>query len=375
MMARDGLVETVAVGIKYIQIHVALICVNDIMYILLTPGASIIMLKSLIFISCSFLPLISCGSFLVGKIRPEKNPGKPPVVGKSQHDGVYLDVFSLHDGARVPVGKWPSQLRQGELMDACSTGKIFYSDYCWESMIIDINKQEVTFLSESGAVAKITTSQPIPSHLGTLTKIPKNQDVLSFNLFSQQKLNSGYLRSGECLNSFSDAKYEISTWDIWGGINLLEFGWREAPTFATPWATSRCFTTYSKNPLEVSENLLSFGVKTTFLFGAIEAKSKPGGIALAHSWPYKGTIRIGTTNLELPVSLDKVSEVSESPIDERGCVVMGSLYNGRSTLCAIDGVLQVRRSYGGLPDEPRNITDVSFIGPSPLKDGDLSNEN
>jgi hypothetical protein len=54
---------------------------------------------------------------------------------------------------------------------------------------------------------------------------------------------------------------------------------------------------------------------------------------------------------------------------------MGSLYNGRSTLCAIDGVLQVRRSYGGLPDEPRNITDVSFIGPSPLKDGDLSNEN
>ncbi len=325
-------------------------------------------LKLYAIISCASLLILSCGGHSTGGDDPNKgkspNGGQPG--GGDQQGKVYLDVFSLHDGNHAPVGKWPSQLRQGELIDACPTGKISYADQCWDSLVVDTNKQEVIFFSEGGLSATIAIGKPVPPDLGTLFFSPNTQiDKPLYKLFFQQKPNTGYLRAGECLGSYRGAEYEITTSEIWGGMNYVDFGWRLSPTFATPWATSRCFTTYAKTPGDAPENLLSFGIKTTFLFGAVEAKSEPGGIALAHSWPYKGTIRIGNTNLDLPVSLDKVSEVAGSPIQDDGCVVLGNLPNGRSTICSIDGVLQVRRNYGGLPNEPRNITDVSFAGPAP----------
>lgn len=324
-------------------------------------------LKPFVILSGASLLMLSCGGHLTGGDNPDRrSPGGQPGGGSDQQGKVYLDVFSLHDGVHAPVGKWPSQLRQGELVDACPTGKIFYADQCWESLTIDVNKQEVIFFSEGGVVANLATGKPIPSDVGTLFFSQNTHDDKPiYKLYFQQKPNTGYLRAGECLGSYRGAEYEITTGDVWGGMNYLDFGWRENPTFATPWATSRCFTTYAKTAGNMPENVLSFGVKTTFLFGAVEAKSEPSGIALAHSWPYKGTIRIGNTNLDLPVSLDKVSEISGSPIQDDGCVIIGNLANGRSTICAIDGVLQVRRNYGGLPNEPRNITDVSFAGPAP----------
>lgn len=325
-------------------------------------------LKPCIVIGLSSILILSCGGGGSGGNNPD--PGRPPNGGQpggsDQKGKVYLDVFAFHDGTHAPVGKWPSQIHQGELVSACPSGKIFYADQCWDYVTIDVNKQDVSFFSDGGVSTQIAIGSPVPAELGELFFSPNtHNDKPLYKLYFQQKPNTGYLRAGECLGSYRGEEYEITTSDIWGGMTYLEFGWRANPTFATPWATSRCFTTSAKMNNAAPENLLSFGIKTTFMFGAIEDKSHPSGITLAHNWPYKGTIRIGNNNLELPVSLDRVSEVAGAPIQDDGCVVIGSKTSGKSTICAIDGVLQVRRNYGGSPNEPRNITDVSFSGPEP----------
>lgn len=297
-----------------------------------------------------FTLCVACGTS--GKSPDEHNGNR---TGDDATTHTYWDVKTAND-ERIPTNKFPSQLREGELVDACKPGQVFEFDTCWDSIIIDADSLSVQFVSENGFPSQIIqVGKPVPQEYSRSilqgTSYAASQE---FSFFQHHHLGVKPVVHETCYPDASTDTILLQTGSAWGWLVSSIANGNNAP-----WSSSKCFA--------AKDNILrSISFKTTFIYGFEnigETKSQMGGsFRLAHNWDYKGSLRMNGRNFELPVSLSTIEPDTSKLRGEDGIFfVEHKTVGGVARVVSVPSVNEARKSYaGGEFSKDKLVTEIIF---------------
>lgn len=287
---------------------------------------------------------VGCGGGGSGGAAPTPPPPPPR----------YTDVlgFGVTKGAEtVPVTKWPSWLHEGELVDACAPGTVFYADRCWDEVVIDVDGGSVTFTATGGKSATLAMGAAVPAELGTLVLLLPPQDFGGglLSQFGPHHPNSGYvMMAGPWIDNI-----EFSSADVWDTPITPTPAANTRPQVRSPWALG--------SEIQVKDGQVSaFLVRTTLLYGFRDVGT--GGLPtyqVVHNWPIHGRLKVNGHELALPLHLGDVSAAAgDAPITSGAGVRRVDLAGGKVRLQSDRGVLEARSTYGGAG---AGLTDTDLV--------------
>lgn len=247
--------------------------------------------------------VVACGGG--GGSEPQQQQQPPPDTKQ-----VYSDVWGVGvaPGAEeVPIGQWPSWLREKELLPACAAGEAFYGDRCWQSVLIDIDARSVTFTNTSGQTERLAIGASLPAILGPMVSDKvgcwgsdaTQPELQGWDCLSAHHAGVGYVGMRPFMFRASGFDSEV----VWGSVinGPIDAGRLSAPPTRSPWAIASQIVTKDAG-------VAGFLVKTTFLYGFRATKPIPlfSDFEIVHNWPLSGRVRLNGTDLSLPLRLSAV---------------------------------------------------------------------
>lgn len=293
---------------------------------------------------------VACGTSSKSPDDPTGNRG-----GDNATSNTYWDVKTANN-ERIPTNKFPSQLREGELQDACKPGQVFEFDACWDSIIIDADALSIQFLSENGLPSQIIqVGKSVPQNYSkSILQGTSYAASEEFSFFQHHHLGVKPVVHETCYPDYSANTILLQTGSAWGWL---------VPSMASgnnaPWSSSKCFA--------AKDNILkSIAFKATFLYGFEnigETKSQMGGsFRLVHNWDYKGSLRMNGINYALPVSLSAIEpDISKLQGEDGIYFVEHKTAGGVAKAVSIPSVIEARKTYaGGALAKDKLVTEIIF---------------
>ncbi|HYX31601.1 MAG TPA: hypothetical protein VE954_00715 [Oligoflexus sp.] len=301
------------------------------------------------------LSFAGCGGGGGGSNDPGVSPPADSPIGNQQttdETSYYQDVRDVKSLKPLKAGQWPSFLKAGDTLNACSEGQIFHADRCWDSVTINLDNASVKLVDQDSEFTLALGSKlpvQIAGWIDEKYDSPTHDCHLPYNV----DLNGGYVdfatircrTPGNIPESYAPAPV------VWPGLSPLDvssnYPWVIAPSIFTEKGT---------------DDVKGFGVKTTFLYGHYATRDDV--YSVAHNWQFRGAVIVNGKTLPLPVTMEALA--LEPGFEEWGTNSEIARKTGKSLIIISydKGIDFTRREMGNSlhlsPANQRYVSDIRF---------------